>query len=371
MPLFQIVNDSISEVAPTTFADQRINERSDLQRLLRTQFAAIDPDVLIISEEFASWEKSKRRIDLLGVDRDGKLVVIELKRTEDGGHMELQAIRYAAMASTMTFEQAIEAYKCFLAVHSPTKDAKSELLAHLNAQSLEEVQFAKDVRIILVSADFDPEITSAVMWLNKQNLDITCIRMRPYPVADRLLIDVQQLLPLPEASEYMVRLKQKEQASEADENERHTLRRQFWAEFLPLAGKRTPRFANRTPGTAHWIASPSGYSGIRYVYCVWQEQSGVEFYIDDGSIEVNKRIFDYLYARKDSIETTHGNPLGWERLDSKRACRIFDDSCGIGLRSPRSEWAKAHDAMISAMLRIESALKPHLDAAVTAGKSVS
>jgi len=33
-------------------------------------------------------------------------VVIELKRTNDGGHMELQAIRYASMVSAMTFERA-------------------------------------------------------------------------------------------------------------------------------------------------------------------------------------------------------------------------------------------------------------------------
>ncbi len=36
------------------------------------------------------------------LDRQGYAVVVELKRTTDGGHMELQALRYAAMVSTMT-----------------------------------------------------------------------------------------------------------------------------------------------------------------------------------------------------------------------------------------------------------------------------
>jgi len=40
--------------------------------------------------------------------------VIELKRTNDGGHMDLQAIRYAAMVSTMTFKQSVETYAKFL-----------------------------------------------------------------------------------------------------------------------------------------------------------------------------------------------------------------------------------------------------------------
>ncbi len=52
----------------------------------------IAPDLLVVSEEFGEWDDSRRRIDLLAIDRDANLVVIELKRTEDGGHMELQAI---------------------------------------------------------------------------------------------------------------------------------------------------------------------------------------------------------------------------------------------------------------------------------------
>lgn len=42
------------------------------------------------------------------------LVVIELKRTEEGGRMELQAIRYAAMVSTMTFDQAANIFEQYL-----------------------------------------------------------------------------------------------------------------------------------------------------------------------------------------------------------------------------------------------------------------
>ena len=54
----------------------------------------IAPDTLVIAEEFSEWSGSQRRIDLLAIDRDANLVVIELKRTEDGGYMELQALRF-------------------------------------------------------------------------------------------------------------------------------------------------------------------------------------------------------------------------------------------------------------------------------------
>src|SRR3546814_14859597 len=90
----------------------QLQERRDLQRLLRENVAVIAPDTLVIAEEYGEWDDSRRRIDLLGIDRDANLVVIELKRTEDGGHMDLQAIRYAAMVSTMRSEERRVGKEC-------------------------------------------------------------------------------------------------------------------------------------------------------------------------------------------------------------------------------------------------------------------
>jgi hypothetical protein len=110
MPLFEIRDHSLAALTATTFSAEGIQERRHLQRMLRDQVRVLADDLLVIAEEFGNWEDSQRRIDLLAVDRQANLVVIELKRTEDGGHVELQAIRYAAMVSTMTFDQAVDAF---------------------------------------------------------------------------------------------------------------------------------------------------------------------------------------------------------------------------------------------------------------------
>ena len=61
MTLFKMDGDSFEEIPPTTFKTEGIYERSDLQRLLRDQFQVIDPDVMIIAEEFSTWQDSARR----------------------------------------------------------------------------------------------------------------------------------------------------------------------------------------------------------------------------------------------------------------------------------------------------------------------
>jgi hypothetical protein len=215
MAIYEIKDSKIVEVEETSFSDEGIKERKDLQRLIRDQVDIVSPDTLIISEEFGDWEDSKRRIDLLGVDKDANLVVIELKRTEDGGHMELQSLRYAAMISTMTFEKVVEAYKLYCEKRGLEKDARAEILSFLDWDGPDYESFAQEVRIVLVSGEFSKELTTTVLWLNKHTLDVRCIRLKPYKLAERVLVDAQQIIPLPEAADYLVKVREKEQSEKS------------------------------------------------------------------------------------------------------------------------------------------------------------
>jgi RecB family endonuclease NucS len=114
MAIYELTADAIIRVEETSLVSQGIKERGDLRRILRTQLTTILPGTYVLAEEFGEWEDARRSIDLLCVDNKANLVVVELKRTEDGGHMELQAIRYAAMVSKMTFADAVAAHASFL-----------------------------------------------------------------------------------------------------------------------------------------------------------------------------------------------------------------------------------------------------------------
>lgn len=210
MTIYEVTPQAIRPIDRTTFRDAGIHERANLQRMLRDRIDVIAPGCLVIAEEFGEWDDSRLRIDLLAVDDDANLVVIELKRTEDGGHMELQAIRYAAMVSAMTFEQAVRAHERFLVqTGRDGEDAAANILDHLGWDEPDEDAFAQEVRLVLASAQFSRELTSAVIWLNDRGLDIRCVRLIPYADGERVLLDVQQVIPLPEAEAYQVRVREK------------------------------------------------------------------------------------------------------------------------------------------------------------------
>lgn len=215
---------SIEPVGATTFKAEQVGERAHLQAALRDWIEVLGLDLFVVAEEFGDFEDANRRIDLLCLDRAGDLVVVELKRTEDGGHMELQALRYAAMLRTMTSDHLVSAHRKYRgsrgkdASHEATEAALRGFVGLPEGEAL--VNPSETPQVVLVSQEFSKEITATVLWLNEfYDMGIRCIRMTPYKYGTSLLVDVQSIIPLPEAEELMIQVKTKEAAIRAHAKE--------------------------------------------------------------------------------------------------------------------------------------------------------
>lgn len=360
MPIYELNSDRIVKIKETTFAQAGLDERRDLQRLLKKQIEVIAPDTLVISEEFSEWEDCSRRIDLLGLDKDANMVVIELKRTEDGGHMELQAIRYAAMTSAMTFDKAVDVYSDYLRKIGSDEDAKDSMLSFLEWDEPDAEVFAQDVKILLVSADFGKELTTAVIWLNERELDIRCIRIKPYDDNGRTLINVQQVIPLPEAEEYQVQIREKaarERDSRRVKSELGQMYYHFWEGLLDLANKKTDLHSRISPSKNSWIAAAS--AGLSFCYAFGYNGTRVELYINKGDKDKNKNIFDQFASSKEEIEQNFGSSLDWQRLDNKDASRISAEVSSTSVRD-EEEWSQLQKNMVETMIKFENAIRPSI-----------
>ena len=356
MSLFRITSDRMEPVPTTTFAKEKLLERRDLQRLLRQDLSPIGDDLMVIAEEFGQWEDSNRRIDLLCLSKDARVVVVELKRTEDGGHMELQALRYAAMVSAMTLDQVIDVY-------ARTRDgdhdaARAEILDFLGLESEEDAELTGDVRIILVSADFSTELTTAVLWLNQRELDITCIRLRPYRMGNEILIDATQIIPLPEAAEYEVKLREQEKEKRKVEGAREDMFRRFWGQLLGRAAQKTQLLSSRSPAKSNWISCSIGRRGFNLDIALTKEYTFVDcFILVDSDKEKTLSAFEALMARRAEIEKRFGAPLEWRSVDRNRSCRLTYVLPGKGYTAPESEWPALQDQLIDALIRLDAALR--------------
>lgn len=349
----------MESVPRTTFAAEQILERNDIQRLLRQDISPIGSDLMVIAEEYGEWEKVNRRIDLLCLNQRGDLVVVEIKRTEDGGHMELQALRYAAMVSSMTLQQAIQTHA--RSSNQEEDEARGQILDFLESGTSTDIELTGEVRIILVSADFSTEVATAVLWLNKQGLDITCIRLRPYKMGNDVVIDVTQIIPLPEAADYEVKLRTQEREKRRAEGAVSETYRKFWSQLIERSQQSTNLLANRSPVANNWLEFPAGRTGFRWSLRLKPDACNVECLISiQKDRDKSMAAFQDLLARREEIEKGVGNPIEWDPYE-KGIVKIVYKPLSKGWSHDESSWPELQDEMIEILVRFTAALGPAIE----------
>ena len=95
-------NQTFSSLDSPSLTNAQFLERADLQECIYNSsdafFAEIGEDVFVAGKEVAPSKTVQDRIDLLGIDPEGTLVIVELKRGSNKLQM-LQAISYAGMVA--------------------------------------------------------------------------------------------------------------------------------------------------------------------------------------------------------------------------------------------------------------------------------
>ena len=200
-------NRASEKISEVEFSRLGLRERRDIQEWIAANPGILGEGLLIIGKEFSSFDRTNERLDLLAVDRDGYLVIIELKRDDTGANAHWQAIKYASYLRHATASEIV----AMLAKHERAShdEAIERLLQHMDADDLNYLNHGQ--RIILASHRFAPEVTSAVLWLNEKVPDdnlITCVQLIPYhdQQQDALYVQASTIIPLPGADDYTVRI---------------------------------------------------------------------------------------------------------------------------------------------------------------------
>lgn len=207
---------------------------------------------------------------------------------------------------------------------------------------------------IWIVADPRPEHIQAIAWLNESlSTSFYLVKVEAIRIGNSLPAPLLTLIVAPSQESKDVGIAKKELA------ERDILRRRFWTGLLEAARAKTPLHAKISPTQYHWISTGASKAGLSYNYTIRQHDVTVELYIDRGkeSGAENQEIFDRLYANKDEIESSFGDSLEWERLESKRACRIKKDLTIGGYRDEEANWQPIQNQMIEGMIKLEKALK--------------
>ena len=102
----------IAQIESVSLTQEDLAERYNLQEWIAKHPECLScGDLLIIQKEFCAWDsQSRKRLDLLALDKDGNLVVIENKRDDSPYDVLAQAITYASFCSTMAPRRIVDEY---------------------------------------------------------------------------------------------------------------------------------------------------------------------------------------------------------------------------------------------------------------------
>lgn len=360
--LVDIVSKRAAPVAEVSMTELRVRERYDVQEWILATPQLLGEELLVVTSEFAHFDRTSERIDILAVDRSGKLVVVELKRSAVGSHADLQALRYAAYCSTFTLQDVSELYASHVTMHDfrslSVSEATEEIRAFVSAPDFEG--FDAKPRIILAAEQFPPEMTAALIWLRSFEVDISAVRLRPYTLDSRLLLDSQVLIPLPEAEDFLIR-KEKKEIREAGRERGKAEVYRAWFQVLMDELREKHNFTNaRLAQPQSWYSFSSGKGRVAYSVAFSKAGLRTEVYIDTGSKDENKRIFDGLLMVRADIEDALAQRLSWQRLDNRRASRVAANH-GAHIEASEQDLAEARTWAVTTLLRMKEVFGPRLD----------
>lgn len=289
---------------------------------------ALGEELLVIQKEFDGFADTRERLDLLALDKEGWLVVVENKLDDSGRDVVWQALKYVAYCSSLKKAEIVDIYQKYLDRSSDGQNAAANLCEFLDIEDLDDtvLNAGNDQRLILVAANFRKEVTATVLWLIGHGVQAQCFRVMPYSFGEEILIDLQQIIPTPEAADYMIGMAAKEseeKSVQGTQKRRQEMRRAFWTRTLEeLRSRNIARYANISPSKDHWLSSATGVSGCGFSLIFLKSEARVELYLARAEASENKWIFDRLERERQEIEERFGAELKWQRLDDKKASRI-------------------------------------------------
>lgn len=189
---------TLTRLQKPSLAEEQIMERADLQEYIYNSsedfFAEIGGRVFVIGKEISPSTTVADRIDLLGVDPEGAVVIVELKRGSNKLQM-LQAISYAGMIarwSPENFQQHL------------SNESWEELLDFLDVD-VEDIN--RRQRILLIAEGYDFALLAGAEWLSEQyGVDIRCssLTLATDPNSGAEYLACSNIFPPPELAQQSI-----------------------------------------------------------------------------------------------------------------------------------------------------------------------
>ena len=358
--LFQVQGSVARRATPISLAEAGLREREHLQEWVLANPEIVGDDVLIVTLEFDRWLPAARsagtvrdRLDILGIDTGGTLVVAELKRDKAPDTVEMQAIKYASMAAQFTPATLAQAYQRHLAsTGEPTtlEEAAAKLAEHAGAAL--DMKILRRPRLVLIAGEYPDTTMTSAIWLTQMGVEFTLIRYQAYSTDAGIHITTSRLWPLDQAEDLVVRPEERDAVEAAQERRRRS--RSVVARIIDaglLAEDQRLAVAPDTQVTAdvrdavrEWVAEDPRRGAARWVAsnprCLRWEV--------DGRTWSTSGLAEHILSEAAGHTASITGPMWWTDDTGLRLHEILEEHTGEAVYpgvSAERDWAPLHELL--------------------------
>jgi hypothetical protein len=205
-------------VAPSSSLTTALRE-DELERYVVDHPELLGEELLVLGSQLAEFAEDRDRLDVLALDRDGELVLVELKVSDAFRVTDLQALAYAAAYASASTEHLARTLRGTLARTTSAPVAREAAEAQivnwvLGIESFAEWEPTREVRIKLVAPSFPKRVLSTVKWLGEvYAMPIEAIQVHLYDVGDGITkhLAFERLLPIPSTEQFGMTIREARQ----------------------------------------------------------------------------------------------------------------------------------------------------------------
>jgi hypothetical protein len=192
-------DEETTALDPTSLSEQGYKEENLREWILDNPRSILGEDILIIGRE-VQVQNIGDAIDLLGIDRDGNVVVIELKAGSLSGNVDFQALKYAAYTSYWDWDHLSAQFDKFTDSKWGQKlyDGEFDFNEKLESFCNDEYELNQNQRILLVGEAIRERLDLVVRWLSERDVEISVLEVDLLQDGSQLYLDTEQTVPIPE-----------------------------------------------------------------------------------------------------------------------------------------------------------------------------
>lgn len=195
--MLRVEGRETTELHPTRLSDQNLSEDDLREWVIANPKEILEEELLIIGREVSVADLNDG-IDVLALDRNGNIVVVELKRGALRGGVDFQILKYVSYVSRWSYDDIKQQFEKFLQTEWGTDlyGERASFQETLQEFATDDYEVNGEQRLFLAGDRVRERIGSVVLWLREQNIDARIVEFSLfYDEADELYLDSKLLVP--------------------------------------------------------------------------------------------------------------------------------------------------------------------------------